>query len=70
MLLVLGEMPLAAPPPKIAPNVTCHNKPKEVTNNKPKASSTVTSGSFVSPNQNTAPPPPRQESLKFRKLIR
>ena len=59
MSLVLNEMPLAAPHPKISPNVTCHNKPKEVPHNKPKASSTVTSDTFVSPKQNTAPPLPK-----------
>ena len=58
MSLVLDEMPPVAPPPKFAPNVTCHNKPKVVTHNKTKASSTVTSGSFVNSITPIVPPPP------------
>ena len=62
------EMSLATPDPKIddTPKVASHNKPTEVPHPKPKATSTVTSETFVSPKHNETPPPAK--SFKIPKI--
>ena len=58
-LIFPAEMSLATPVLKIdvTPKVTNHSKAMEVPNHKPKATSTVTSKTFVSPKPNETPPP-------------